>query len=116
MHKHHLCLVFELLSITLYELLKRGNFQGLPLPVIRKFAHQLLLCLDFLALPDVNVIHSDLKPEVGARRCSCSEGHVPGVAGLIRSFSPSPLLLESFASITSPSVPFHPIAEVGVWE
>ena len=34
-HKGHLCLVFELLDMNLYELLKQNQFRGLPLPLIR---------------------------------------------------------------------------------
>ena len=38
--KQHLCLVFELLSINLYELLKQNQFRGLPLSAIRVFLRQ----------------------------------------------------------------------------
>lgn len=53
--QNHLCLVFELLSINLYELLKQNQFRGLPLPLIRHFIKQILevpLCasLPFLLL------------------------------------------------------------------
>jgi hypothetical protein len=37
---NHLCLVFELLSINIYELLKTNQFRGLPLPMIRSFTKQ----------------------------------------------------------------------------
>lgn len=40
--KNHLCLVFELLNINLYELLKQNQFRGLPLPLIRHFIKQIL--------------------------------------------------------------------------
>lgn len=33
--KNHLCLVFELLDMNLYELLKQNQFRGLPLSLIR---------------------------------------------------------------------------------
>ncbi|KAF0717469.1 Aste57867_2271 [Aphanomyces stellatus] len=59
--RNHLCLVFELLSINLYEYLKLEQFRGLPLPLIRKIATELLQCLVFLQAH--NVIHCDLKPE-----------------------------------------------------
>jgi serine/threonine protein kinase len=61
--KNHLCLVFELLSYNLYDLLKYTNFKGVSLKLIRKFAQQLLYTLFFLSRPDVNIIHCDLKPE-----------------------------------------------------
>jgi hypothetical protein len=33
--KNHLCLVFEMLDMNLYELLKQNQFRGLPLSLIR---------------------------------------------------------------------------------
>jgi dual specificity tyrosine-phosphorylation-regulated kinase 1 len=62
-HRNHLCIVYELLSFNLYEILRKGSFQGLPLGLIRKFSTQILECLDFLSRKDIQVIHCDLKPE-----------------------------------------------------
>lgn len=62
-HRNHLCIVFEMLSFTLYEVLQRGGLQGLPLSLVRKFASQMLTTLSFLSSPDVRVIHCDIKPE-----------------------------------------------------
>ena len=59
----HQCLVFELLSYNLYELLKNTQFHGVSLNLVRKFAKQILHALAFLARPDVSIIHCDLKPE-----------------------------------------------------
>ncbi|XP_063726012.1 dual specificity tyrosine-phosphorylation-regulated kinase 1A-like isoform X2 [Symsagittifera roscoffensis] len=61
--RNHLCLVFELLSCNLYELLKNTQFHGVSLTLTRKFATQLLTALLFLSSPSLSVIHSDLKPE-----------------------------------------------------
>lgn len=60
-HKNHLCLVFELLSNNLYELLKQNQFHGLTIHLIRSFTTQLLdsLCV----LKDAKLVHCDLKPE-----------------------------------------------------
>lgn len=63
MHKNHQCLVFEMLSLNLYELLKNTQFEGVSLNLIRKFAKQILKALQFLSRSDVDVIHCDLKPE-----------------------------------------------------
>ena len=63
MFRRHLCLVFELLSYNLYELLRNTNFRGVSLNLTRKFAQQLCTALLFLSMPDINVIHCDLKPE-----------------------------------------------------
>uniref|UniRef100_A0A3Q0KKV7 Dual-specificity kinase n=1 Tax=Schistosoma mansoni TaxID=6183 RepID=A0A3Q0KKV7_SCHMA len=59
----HLCLVFELLSYNLYDLLGNTNYRGVSLNLTRKFAQQLCAALVFLSRPDVQVIHCDLKPE-----------------------------------------------------
>eukprot|EP00949_MAST-11_sp_MAST-11-sp1_P004250 g4250.t1 len=63
MHHNHQCLVFEMLSYNLFDLLRNTRFKGVSLNLIRKFARQILKCLAFLALPDINIIHCDLKPE-----------------------------------------------------
>ncbi|KAI8927290.1 kinase-like domain-containing protein [Entophlyctis helioformis] len=62
-HRNHLCMVYELLSLNLYDLLRRGRFTGLPLSLIRKFTAQILTGLLFLSRQDVQIIHCDLKPE-----------------------------------------------------
>jgi len=63
MYRNHQCLVFEMLSLNLYELLKNTQFGGVSLNLIRKFAKQILKALSFLARSDVDIIHCDLKPE-----------------------------------------------------
>lgn len=63
MWRNHLCLVFELLSYNLYDLLRNTNFRGVSLNLTRKFAQQLCTALLFLATPELNIIHCDLKPE-----------------------------------------------------
>ena len=62
-HRNHLCLVFELLSYNLYDLIRNTNFRGVSLNLIRKFAVQILHALDFLSSDKVGIIHCDLKPE-----------------------------------------------------
>lgn len=58
-----MCLVFELLSYNLYDLLRNTNFHGVSLGLTRKFAQQLCCALDFLSRPELQIIHCDLKPE-----------------------------------------------------
>jgi serine/threonine protein kinase len=60
-YHHHLCLVFELMSVNLYELIKHQEFRGLPLATVRAFSAQLLDAL--AALYVLGVVHCDLKPE-----------------------------------------------------
>lgn len=59
--RSHMCITFELLSINLYELIKKNKFQGFSLQLVRKFSHSLLQCLD--ALYKNKIIHCDMKPE-----------------------------------------------------
>lgn len=59
----HLCLVFELLSYNLYDLIRNTNFKGVSLNLTRKFAHQLCTALQFLSSKKLSIIHCDLKPE-----------------------------------------------------
>ena len=61
--RNHLCLVFELLSYNLYDLLRNTNFRGVSLNLTRKFASQLCVALAFLDRSELNIIHCDLKPE-----------------------------------------------------
>ncbi|KAA1125317.1 dual specificity protein kinase yak1 [Puccinia graminis f. sp. tritici] len=60
-HHNHLCLVFELLSSNLYELIKQNSFRGLSTSLVRVFTNQLLDALT--VLNEAHLIHCDLKPE-----------------------------------------------------
>ncbi|BGP14545.1 serine/threonine protein kinase, CMGC, dual-specificity [Rhodosporidiobolus nylandii] len=57
----HLCIVTELLSINLYELVKANSFAGFSTTLIRRFATQILKSL--ILLYHHRVVHCDLKPE-----------------------------------------------------
>lgn len=59
--RKHLCINFELLNINLFDFIKSNHFHGLSLPLIRKFAIQILQCLKLARR--LNIIHCDLKPE-----------------------------------------------------
>ena len=59
--KNHICLVFELLSMSLLDILTQNQFRGLPLSVVQRFTKQILISLQ--ALQEANVVHCDLKPE-----------------------------------------------------
>ena len=63
MYRGHLCLVFELLTYSLYELLKNTGFSGVSLNLTKKFGLQLCSALHFLSQPSLQIIHCDLKPE-----------------------------------------------------
>ena len=57
----HLCIVFELLSISLYQFLEKNHFQGLGINLVKRIAVQLLITLKTIHAADI--IHCDLKPE-----------------------------------------------------
>ncbi|KAL4635918.1 dual specificity tyrosine-phosphorylation-regulated kinase 2-like [Arapaima gigas] len=59
--RNHVCISFELLSMSLYEFIKSNKFQGSSLLQVRKFAHSILQCLD--SLRKNKIIHCDLKPQ-----------------------------------------------------
>ena len=61
MFRNHPCIVFELLSLNLFELMKKNSFKGFSLSLIRRFAFSIVKCL--YALSKYDIIHCDLKPE-----------------------------------------------------
>ncbi|XRB21310.1 serine/threonine-protein kinase SRPK3 [Pseudoscourfieldia marina] len=58
----HVCMVFEPLGDNLLSLIKRYDYHGVPLEIVRNIARQLLVALDYLHR-EHSVIHTDLKPE-----------------------------------------------------
>jgi serine/threonine-protein kinase SRPK3 len=59
---NHFCMVFEILGVNLLEVLKRYDYKGLPLDLVKEITRQVLMGLDFLNRI-CRVIHTDLKPE-----------------------------------------------------
>ena len=57
----HLCVVNELLSMSLFEFLRRGGFRGVSVRLARAFLRQILVGL--AALGREGIVHCDLKPE-----------------------------------------------------
>lgn len=55
-------MVFEILGVNLLEIIKRYEYKGIPLPICRKMARQVLLGLHYLH-KYCGIIHTDLKPE-----------------------------------------------------
>lgn len=58
----HFAMVFEILGVTLLEIIKRYNYKGVPLPLVRIITRQILIGLDYLHRI-CHIIHTDLKPE-----------------------------------------------------
>jgi serine/threonine-protein kinase SRPK3 len=61
-HGKHFVFVFEILGVNLLEVIKRYNYKGVPLPLVRIMAKQCLIGLDYLHRI-CQIIHTDLKPE-----------------------------------------------------
>lgn len=59
--RNHVFLVFDLLSVSLYEFEKMNRVQGLKEKQVKSFVKQILQGLIFLK--SLNIIHCDLKPE-----------------------------------------------------
>lgn len=57
----HFCIVFEILSLNLYQMLKQNYFKGLSMEVIKKIAVGVLNTLK--VLHGIGYVHCDLKPE-----------------------------------------------------
>jgi dual specificity tyrosine-phosphorylation-regulated kinase 2/3/4 len=57
----HVCILFEMLGQSLYDVIKANNFKGLNIRYIKRYAYQLLQSLYLLS--KMRIIHCDLKPE-----------------------------------------------------
>ena len=60
-YRDHLCIVFELLSASLYDLLKENQFKGLSLNFSRLIISNILEGMK--VIKEAKLIHCDLKPE-----------------------------------------------------
>jgi len=58
----HVCMVFETMGPNVLALIKRYNFKGVPLDIVRKVGGHTLIGLDYLHRI-CGIIHTDLKPE-----------------------------------------------------
>jgi len=44
----HICMVFETLGDNLLKLVKQYDYKGIPLPIVKNIARQILVGLDYL--------------------------------------------------------------------
>ena len=58
----HYVMAFEILGVNLLEIIKRYDYKGIPMNLVRILAKQCLIGLDYLNRM-CNLIHTDLKPE-----------------------------------------------------
>merc|ERR1719359_2269882 len=61
-HGKHVCMVFETMGPNVLALIKKYNFKGVPMDVVRKVTLHTLIGLDYLHRV-CGIIHTDLKPE-----------------------------------------------------
>ena len=59
--RNHNCIVTELLSYNLYQLMKMNSFAPMSNTVLKQFAQQIIIAL--VHLRRCNIMHCDLKPE-----------------------------------------------------
>ena len=59
--RNHLCIVFELLSASLFDLLKENQFKGVSLNFSRLIISKILEGMK--VIKEARLIHCDLKPE-----------------------------------------------------
>jgi len=62
MHGKHFVMAFEVLGKNLLSLVRRYDYRGIPMPIVREITKQLLMSLDYMHRI-CKVIHTDLKPE-----------------------------------------------------
>lgn len=61
-HGKHIGMVFEIMGSNLLTIMKKYDWEGIPVPIARIIARQVLIGLDYLHRL-CNVIHTDIKPE-----------------------------------------------------
>ena len=58
----HFVMVFEIMGVNLLDIIRRYDYKGIPIPLVRIIAKQVLIGLDYLHRI-CKIIHTDLKPE-----------------------------------------------------
>ncbi|KAG5498131.1 hypothetical protein GH5_02930 [Leishmania sp. Ghana 2012 LV757] len=57
----HVCMLFDVYGENLLSLMERYEYRGIPLPIVKCIARQVLIALDHIN--SIDIIHTDLKPE-----------------------------------------------------
>jgi dual specificity tyrosine-phosphorylation-regulated kinase 2/3/4 len=57
----HFCIVYELLSLDLYQFLRKNDFKGTSMSILKRIAIQIIIALKHIH--SIGFIHCDLKPE-----------------------------------------------------
>lgn len=62
MNGKHFVMAFEVLGKNLLSMVKKFGYHGIPMPIVREMARQLLVGLDYMHRI-CGLIHTDIKPE-----------------------------------------------------
>jgi len=57
----HVCMVFDVLGENLLTLIEWYEYRGIPLPIVKAIAQQVLIGLEHIH--SIDILHTDLKPE-----------------------------------------------------
>jgi serine/threonine-protein kinase SRPK3 len=60
-HGTHVCMAFDVLGENLLSLIERYEYHGIPIPIVKSIAQQVLIGLEHIH--SIDIIHTDLKPE-----------------------------------------------------
>jgi serine/threonine-protein kinase SRPK3 len=61
-HGKHMCMVFEVMWKDLLFIMKKFDYRGLPVPILKNICYQILCGLELMH-DKCKIIHTDLKPE-----------------------------------------------------
>ena len=57
----HVVMIFDVLGENLLKLIERYEYRGIPIPIVKNIARQVLVGLNYIH--SLNIIHTDIKPE-----------------------------------------------------
>eukprot|EP00123_Amoebidium_parasiticum_P015556 comp23029_c5_seq2/m.36810 comp23029_c5_seq2/g.36810 ORF comp23029_c5_seq2/g.36810 comp23029_c5_seq2/m.36810 type:complete len:522 (-) comp23029_c5_seq2:609-2174(-) len=60
-HQQHVCMVFDLLGLSIFDFLKQNDFHPFPVDQIQIITYQLIRAIKFMH--SIKLTHTDLKPE-----------------------------------------------------
>lgn len=62
LHGQHFVMVFEVLGKNILSIIKKFDYRGIPIPIVREIIKQTLMGLDYMHRI-CGLIHTDIKPE-----------------------------------------------------
>ncbi|MEW5301695.1 MAG: hypothetical protein WDW36_004538 [Sanguina aurantia] len=77
-YRGHVCMVFEKLGLSLFDFLRKNNYQPFTIDIVQDFARQLLEAVDYMH--ELRLVHTDLKPE-NILLAACESSSRPSSSG-----------------------------------